>query len=131
MAKIKYRIIGDLGERRSFVNGEDLICQFLFTEETEGYLTVGPTVAPVKGGVCRVDMRRLPDGEYSPVLYSEGGSVRLEGIIKRGCALIPSPLSEYTLRGLLVRVDNLEVALDEARREILALKEKTEKRLEF
>lgn len=131
MAKIKYRIIGDVGERRSFIGSDDLVCRLNFDDGTDGYITVGSVVAPVKDAAAQVDMRRLPDGEYTPHLYTDGGRIRLEGFIKRGERLIPSPLSEYTLRGLLVRVDELEVALKEARREIDSIKEKTEKRLEF
>ena len=131
MAKIKYSVTEDFGIRLSLTKTDSPLCEILFTEPTEGYITVGNTVAGVKGGICRFDPRRLDDGEYTPTLYREEGKSQLEGIIIRDGKVLPSPTSEFSLRRLFMRAGELEGRLAAAEEEISSLKRKTEKRLEF
>lgn len=131
MALIKYRLAGNVGERRSFDSDGDLICRLYIPDTEDGYVTMGATVAPLRCGVCRIDMRTMPDGEYSPLLFVGGERIQLEGIIKRDGSITAAPTPEYVLRGLLNRVLALEEELDTAKADLASLREKTEKRLEF
>ncbi len=122
MNKMTLEIIGDGCEMISFDGDGGGIVSLEFSEEVEGYICLAHLAVRIEGTAKLIDMSRLPDGEYSPVLVTEEKKIDLPKIKKAAGNLHPMPygishlatVSKMTRRNgekisaLEERVDELE-----------------------
>jgi hypothetical protein len=84
-------IIGDGCEMISFDGGEGGILSLEFADDVSGYICLAHLAVRVEGNSKLLDLSRLPDGEYSPVLVTEEKQIDLPKIKKAAGCLYPVP----------------------------------------
>ncbi|MBR2342725.1 MAG: hypothetical protein IKA64_00555 [Clostridia bacterium] len=130
MTVLNYTVSDGYGEISSFVGGGGRAV-FKIDGAAGGVLHVGRLCAPIIDGRCEINLSKLPDGDYTPIISVKSRGIELEGIRKFGRELLPLPTSEKTLRRLISRVAKLEDRLGRAEAEIAALSEKIARGLTF
>lgn len=117
MTNILYKIIAGFGECRKIHGTSADTVRIEIEGVPDGFLSIGELSCRVKDGVGRIHLALLADGEYSPVLFTESGVVRLEKIVKCGRGIHRAELDEELLARALTRLEGAE-------REISELKER-------
>lgn len=82
MTTILYKIKSDVGQCEKIHAADAMTVRIEIEDVTDGAVSVGGVSARLKGGVARLTLAALPDGEYTPILHVEGKTVPLEGIRK-------------------------------------------------
>lgn len=91
MNKMTVEIIGDGCEMISFDGSEGGILSLEFADDVSGYICLAHLAVRVEGNSKLLDLSRLPDGEYSPVLVTEEKQIDLPKIKKAAGCLYPVP----------------------------------------
>ena len=91
MNKMTLEIIGDGCEMISFDGEGGGIIDLEFTEAVSGYICLAHLAVRIEGKSKLIDVSRLPDGEYSPVLVTEEEKIDLPRIKKAAGCLFPIP----------------------------------------
>lgn len=129
MGKISLELFGDCCEALSFDYKKEDSLTFEFTEELDGYITLGSHSARLKGKSCKVEVRDLADGEHTPRLILREKKIDLPVTVNENGAIYPkehalSEIGEISLRErrLMRRVDRLEKELNEIRKKVFGSK---------
>ncbi|MBR5144656.1 MAG: hypothetical protein IKW53_06360 [Clostridia bacterium] len=125
MSKINIELFGRESELVAFSQDGIKSLVIEFNEELDGYVALGKVTARIRGRGCAIDLRNLPDGEYTPHLILSDKTLDLPEV-RLHCGIItPSePEVAYTTRlslrerRLRERVDMLEKRLDEITKRI-------------
>ena len=120
MTSIIYKIIADFGECRDFIGDGSSYIRIKVDGADYGHIVIGNIGVPLKCGIARISLSSLPDGEYSPYLFTEGRRIQLERIRKSGDKLSRPSLDAELLARLLIRLEALEG-------EVKSLNKRTEK----
>lgn len=120
MKTISFRIVGAHAEWTS-VCGEGDTVAFVFPGEVDGHLSIGRLTRPVKNGSCRIALAEIKDGEYSPVLYLDNATVRLESMTVRANDIRMNRTSERTVRRALERLAALESTVARQEKDLAVL----------
>ena len=111
MTSIFYKIVANYGEIRKIVgSGVDPVRIYIDGAD-EGVVAIGRLSAPLKGGRSRLSLSLADDGEQKCELYTRGGAIPLEPILKLGERLSTSAADTSLLRRLAVRTEELEAKL--------------------
>ena len=107
MTTIIYKIHGNFGVNTLFKrDSTELTVKLLGIRE--GALKIGDISAEVKVGSATLSLSSLPDGVYTPILYTDSGEIRLEAIRKLGEKLSRYPTDRNLTVNLLERIERLE-----------------------
>ncbi len=126
MSKINIQLFGRESELVSYKQDGEPMLIFEFTEEVDGYISLGPSTSRIKGKSCPVDLRRLTDGEHIPHLILPEATLDLPRVIKQHGIISPkepeiSFLSKLSLRErrLSERVERLEGELEKIQKKVM------------
>ena len=81
---------------------------FVFPDNVEGFLCLGSETCRLSGGKCCLKLQAIEDGEYTPRLITQNGTLHLPKIIKEGNTLFPKPYDDDFTRSLSKRERQLE-----------------------
>ena len=98
MTKIVYFIKGDEGEIVSFTPGTAEVVEVRLEGVDEGIISFGPKSARLKGGIARIALSVLPDGDYTPRVSTSGSHIYLAEIRKTAISLPDKFISGVRLR---------------------------------
>ena len=107
MTRIVYKIIDNTAEMRSFDSDGSLIADIDIYPHTDGYVVIGGEVTQVSSGHAMIDMSRLREGVYTPVLYADR-VITLEPIKREKGKIVFPGTPDSTVRALLVRCERAE-----------------------
>ena len=120
MTVITYKCISGFGECRAIIGEGAEVVRIIVEGIDGGIISVGTLSARLRRGAARINLSALPDGEYSPILYTNDGKIQLERIRKEGKKLTRPPVDTDLVARLLYRVEALES-------EVAELKGRTDK----
>lgn len=108
MTNIIYKIVSDFGECRK-IRGTCADTARIEVEGTsDGFISIGELSCRLKDGVGRLPLGLLPDGEYSPLLFTEGGITHLEKIKKSERGISRSEPDTELISRMLLRLESCE-----------------------
>ncbi len=102
-----------------------------FCEPIDSKLTVAGRVFPVERGVARIDAKRLPDGELSPKLYTDGAVSSIEGFILSHGAIVRINVTDDYVRKLVSVVDELQLKVRSLEENCRKIQKKIDQPLQF
>lgn len=94
-----------------------------------GRIEIGARHAAIVGGRGIISLEGMPDGEYTPRLYDEGGVSRLEAIVKEGGSVMPAPSDRALLSYITDRLEEIEGDYALLKEEIERIKAREQKPL--
>ena len=125
MSKIIIENFDDGGELVDFKSDAETFLVFEFTEEVEGYISLGNLTSKFKGTSCAMDIRQLDDGDYTPHLIMPSRTIDLPRLKKEYGAVTPidpciSDINKLSLRErrLCRRVKILESQIKEITKKV-------------
>ena len=111
MKKIEYEIFNNDAEIISFIGGSGGSVDIIFTNLSEGFLTIGNGTHRFTSGKITLNINSLPDGELSSTVTANGKTIRLPALFKSGGVLYPSEADDEYIRGISIRERRLEARL--------------------
>lgn len=121
MTTIIYKLVDGFGECRQVDGrGADKV-KLIINGADGGLFSIGNKSMRFLGDAVRIDLRTLPDGEYSPTLSADGKTYPLERLKKRGDTITRSPLDIELFSRMLLRLEACEVRLSELERTLAEL----------
>lgn len=126
MTEIIYKIRGDFGECRTFVEGDARSVKVAIIGADEGILVIGGRKRRLSGGVCYLSLEGIPDGDYTPKIIVGGEFITLERIRKTGDRISRPPLDLELISRLITLADRLEAKVDRLEEKVNSLTGKIE-----
>ena len=126
MTKIVYFIKGDEGEIVSFTPGTAEVVEVRLEGVDEGIISFGPKSARLKGGIARIALSVLPDGDYTPRVSTSGSHIYLAQIRKTGNKVTRPQVKPELLDKLYLRVYDLEKENEVLKRRLESLEGKVD-----
>lgn len=126
MTKIIYFVKDGEAEMRSFRPGGAELCEIRLLGVDEGIISFGPKSARIKGGVARIALSPLLDGDYTPRITSGGSQIYLPEVRKMGNKLTRPPVKPEILDRLYLRVSELERESEEFKDRLASLEKKVD-----
>ena len=108
MTKIVYLVKGDEGEIVSFTPGTAGLVEVRVDGIDEGIISFGPKSARLRGGVARISLLPLPDGDYTPRISRGGTLIYLAEVRKAGNKVTRPQVKPEFLDKLYTRIHSLE-----------------------
>ena len=108
MTSIIYRIVADFGECADFIGDGSTNVRIQVCGIGTGTLVIGSVAARLSSGIAHLDISSLPDGEYTPILFSGSKRTNLEKIKLRNGHISRLTLDPELIERLLNRVRELE-----------------------
>ena len=124
MGKISLELFDEGCEMLSFEYKKDSTLTFEFTEELDGYISLGSHSARLKGSCCSVEVRDLIDGEHKPRLILRDRTVDLPLVVNENGAIYPRERSVTEIGDISLRERRLKRRLDMMEAELIELKNK-------
>lgn len=110
MTSIIYKIIANFGECVDFIGDGSGNLRVEVVGLGEGTMVIGSVAARLSAGIAHLDLSSLPDGEYTPILFSGSKKTSLEKIKLFGGRITRVTLDPEVIERLLHRVRELEEA---------------------
>jgi hypothetical protein len=110
MTRISYKISGSFGAISELIQGDSTVT--VSVTGASGTLKIGDTSAAIKGGKAMLSLSHLPDGIYSPKLYTKSGEIQLESIRKLGEKVTRCGTDRNLTMNMLCRIEQLESTCD-------------------
>ena len=107
MISVRYIIRDGYGEWQEAV-GKGTTVEFRLVGVGEGGLSLGGRSAEIKDGVCKINVKGLAHGQYTPILVTAGGIKELEPLILSREAVTPAKTEDKIHRLALLRIAELE-----------------------
>lgn len=108
MTTIIYKLVDSFGECRQ-AEGCGTDCVKIIIKGADGGLfSIGNRSMRFVGDTVRIDLKSLPDGEYSPTLSYDGKCYFLERLKKRGDSITRAPIDIELLSRALMRLERSE-----------------------
>lgn len=108
MTTIIYKLVDGFGECRH-VDGRGTDCVKIIIKDADGGLfSIGNRSMRFIGDTIRIDLKTLPDGEYSPTLSYDGKCYYLERLKKRGDSITRAPIDIELVSRALMRLERSE-----------------------
>lgn len=107
MITVRYIIRDGYGEWQEAV-GKGTTVDFRLGDGVEGSLSIGGRAAEIENGACKINVKGLPYGQYTPLLVTPTGIKELEPLILSREALIPAKTEDKIHRLTLARIAELE-----------------------
>ena len=105
--------------------------RIIFDEPISATLAIGASTAPVIRGICKTNVRELPEGRCSPIVFMNGKRYELESFfIKDGIIQRRSPDAEY-IRALYESYSSLEKRICELELNLKSINEKITQKIKF
>lgn len=121
MTRIVYKIVDNRGEMRSFDADVGCSVEIEIVPSCSGFISVGAVSSPLVNGTAVIDLSRMSDGVYTPILYA-GRAIPLEPLCRERGRLVFPGTPDESVRSLLLRMElaeenikRLEGALGEMR----------------
>ena len=124
MSKIVIECFGDEAQLITFTRDGEPNLVIELGEEYDGYISMGNCGARIKGASCALDTRRLADGEYTPRLILDEGTILLPGLIKQHGIISPKEPDVDYIRALSLRERRLNARVDTLENELKEIKNK-------
>ena len=120
MIEITIDIYGNEAEISSFKPGS---CElsFNFPKAIDGFLSISGKTFVISNGRCIFKLHSISDGEHSPTLITNNGSLALPTLIKDGKTVYPTPCDDDFIRNLSKRERTLEKRVKELEDEVIRL----------
>ena len=131
MKIIVYKKREDFYECSAIKDSREELSSIIFDEPINGKLKLGERILPISGGVCRLDLNNLLDGEYSPVLIKDKRLFKMEEIIIKGAGAQKKTLGEEYLRSLSERIEKNRKRLCRLEALLKDISEKIERKITF
>lgn len=126
MATIKYHLSGDRGEWTHLSDSCANTLTLLFTPRVSGYLLIDKVAYRVEYGEASLPKEALRDGEYAPMLKTDGAGYELESFSITREGVVMSKTDDKTVRRLLARTRLAEEKIAELDARVAELERKTE-----
>lgn len=107
MITVRYIIRDGYGEWQEAV-GKGTTVEFRFGEGVVGGISLGGRSAEIENGACKINVKGLAYGQYTPLLVTEAGIKELEPIILSREAVVPAKTEDRIHRLALKRIAELE-----------------------
>ena len=122
MTTIIYKISGGFGAITDFKRADTVAD--IFVGKESGTVKIGDVSAEVTDGRVTVALSSLPDGIYSPILFTKSGQIRLESIRKLGEKLTRGGTDRNLTMNMLRRIEELESGFTELASKVADLDKK-------
>ncbi len=108
-------------------DGGGTTLKLILPTPTDGMLKIGCLSEKAELGVCTIEIERLENGSYTPVVFTSSGTLKLEGfILHNGIIHRKDPDSEY-IRALSEKLREASERIEILESELSRIKEKIEK----
>ena len=107
MITVRYIIRDGYGEWQEAV-GKGTTVEFRLSGVKEGSLSLGGRSAEIKDGVCKINVRGLAYGQYTPLIITDTGIKELEPLVLSREAVTPAKTEDKIHRLALLRIAELE-----------------------
>ncbi len=108
MTSIIYKIVAGFGECRKIRGTCADTARIEVEGASDGFISIGELSCRLKDGVGRMPLGLLPDGEYSPLLFTENGVTKLEKIRKSERGISRCELDAELISRMLLRLESCE-----------------------
>ena len=124
MGKISLELFDDGCELISFEYKKENSLTLEFTEELDGYISLGSHHARLKGKSCHIEVRDLAEGEHTPRLILRDKRIDLPKMVNESGAIYPKEHSLTEIGQVSLRERRLGRRVAELEKELLEIKNK-------
>lgn len=121
MSKMTVTCFDELAEVVEYKEEPESRLEIELIDRPEGYIRLSDMTERVIDGRCIFNTKKLPDGEYEPVLTTLGREVKLPKLVLRDTVATLSPCNDAFVRELSLRTLKLAKKLSALESEVSRL----------